>query len=310
MPNPTIEMREVSFSYPGGKGVRGVSITVWKGECLGLLGRNGSGKTTLTHLLLGLHELKSGSIRVFGHPVSNGSRSHLGRIGFAPDRPPLWENLSGYRNAYFTARAYGCSRDHITHALEKLFESACMEDQAHEPVSTYSFGMKKKLGLIQALCHDPELLILDEPTAGVDPQFMGVLTQVVLSRKEKGMTTWIASNDADWLAGVDPGILIMEEGRVVGDGTVDSLLDQVSALEEVRVVLDGYLPLSPPEMTEIRSFHQEGNILVMLMPPNPRLLPEIMRWIVSQGVGVRSMACSGAGLKEAFLLRTGRPVNG
>jgi ABC-2 type transport system ATP-binding protein len=306
----TIEMREVSFNHPTGKGVQRISITLDGGECLGLLGRNGSGKTTLTLLLLGLHRPKTGTVRVFGHAVSRGSRAHLARTGVALDDTPLWENLSGYGNAFFAARSYGLSRRRIARDLEALFESAGMADQAHAPVSTYSYGMKKKVGLIRALVHGPDLLVLDEPTAGVDPYFMGFLTESIRRRTENGKTTWLASNDADWLAGVDPRILILDRGCVVDDGSVRSFLDQVSALEEIRIILDGYASLSPPQIPQICSFHQEGNVVVIVTPPHPSALPEVVRWIVSLGVGIRSIRCSGAGLKEAFMLRTGRPVNG
>lgn len=294
--------------YAPGRGVCGVSLAIEQGECVALLGRNGSGKSTLTRLLLGLERASAGRLDVFGRPVGKGSRHHLGRLGIALDTSVHWEALSGRANARFIARSYGMAGREIEARLDELFALADLGSQAHEPVATWSFGMRRKLSLVEALCHEPDLLVLDEPTTGVDAHFLVALADLIRRRSGSGKTTWIASNDPDWVAGVASRVVFLDAGRVTTEGTVAELVAEVSPLLEVRVTLAAVRPIARFELPGLRSFEQDGVKLEALVERDRAAVPRLVEQIVAQGGEVQSVEVLGTTLREAFLLKTGRSL--
>jgi ABC-2 type transport system ATP-binding protein len=303
-----IETRQLVREYAPRRGVRDVTLSVEEGECVALLGRNGSGKSTLTRLLLGLERPQSGSLSVFGKAAPSGIRHSLQRMGVVFDSSVHWDALSGLQNGYFMARTYGIQPQEAERRLTDLFGRAGLRDQAEDAVSTYSYGMRRKLSIIQALCHDPDLLLMDEPTAGVDAHFLATLTDLIRQRCSRGKTTWIAGNDAEWIAGVATRVVFMDEARVTAQGSVEELVAKVSPLKEVRVTLEDFAAVPQLIADGIRSFSQEGNILTALMERDPDAMPRLVEWVVSRGGKVRNIEVMGSSLRDAFLLSTGKTL--
>ena len=279
-----------------------------RGVCCGLLGRNGSGKSTLTRLLLGLERPQSGQVVVLGSVVSEGARSHLSRVGAVLDASVHWDNLSGYKNGYFVARSYGLPHALVEERLSAYLQAADLLEWADQPVAGYSYGMRRKLSIVQALCHEPDLLIMDEPTAGVDAHFLTRLTKMVRDRQSRGQTTWIAGNDPEWVSGVAAKVVFLDKGSIVAKGTVDDLVGEVGPFAELRIVLEGYTAISPPPFPWVRSFVREGRVLIVFLERNPSLIPELVGWIVSQGGSIIRMETIGGTLRDAFLLKTGKTI--
>jgi ABC-type multidrug transport system ATPase subunit len=293
--------------YGSGRGIDGVTFSVAQGECFCLLGRNGSGKSTLTRLLLGMDQPTGGMLKVLGRsPGGRQRRAHLSRIGSVTDTSVHWEQLSGWENAYFVARTYRLPRAKIEKRLTDLFMLADLRSQALDAVASYSFGMRRKLSLIQALCHDPPLLVLDEPTAGVDPQFLLRLADLVRARSGEKKTTWIASNDPDWAAAVADSAAFLDAGKICAAGSLKDLLGEVSPLREIRITLSIPHPVGTPQMSGIRSFEQSGKKITALLGRDPALIPKTIEWILSMGGLVERLEVKESGLKDAFLLKTGR----
>ena len=305
---PVIEALDLIYEYNPGRGVCGLSMSVGRGECYAILGRNGSGKSTLTRLILGLKRRQSGRLNVLGRPVKGRSRQMLEKVGAVLDTSPHWENLSGFQNVFFAASSYGMSRRQAEVRVKELLDRSGLKDQAHEPVGTYSFGMRRKLSLIQAFVSNPELMVLDEPTAGVDPHFMAAMTEMIRARCETGKTTFITSNDPEWLAGTVSQVAFMEAGQIIEQGTVDELVARVSTLTEVRISLEDYLPLPDPPMAGIRSFTQTGTVATVFMDKDPLLIPRLIEWISQEGRKIRAIETQGNSLREVFLLRTGKEL--
>ena len=305
---PVIEALDLIYEYNPGRGVCGLSMSVGRGECYAILGRNGSGKSTLTRLILGLERRQSGRLNVLGRPVKGRSRQMLEKVGAVLDTSPHWENLSGFQNVFFAASSYGMSRRQAEVRVKELLDRSGLKDQAHEPVGTYSFGMRRKLSLIQAFVSDPELMVLDEPTAGVDAHFMAAMTEMIRARCETGKTTFITSNDPEWLAGTVSQVAFMEAGQIIEQGTVDELVARVSTLTEVRISLEDYFRLPDPPMAGIRSFTQTGNVATVFMDKDPLLFPRLIEWISQEGRKIRAIETLGNSLREVFLLRTGKEL--
>lgn len=295
--------------YASGRGVCGLSLGVAAGECYAVLGRNGSGKSTLVRLLLALERPDAGDLEVLGESVARGSRRHLAGCGAALDRPVYWEALTGRQNAAFALAQYG---DHTTAParLAAWLDRAGLAAQADDPVATYSYGMRKKLSLIEALAHEPALAILDEPTAGVDPQFLVELAGEISGRSRGGRTTFIASNDPDWIARVATRVAFVEAGCIVAEGTVEDLLAGVARLQEVQITLETAAPVpSPTDLPGLESCVQDGAALTAMMADDPHLVPRLLERLTAAGAAVRRLEVRRPSLRDAFLLATGKAVD-
>lgn len=246
-----------------------------------------------------------GRVRVFDLDVSaKGGRG--GRTGAVLDRSVHWEMLSGWDNGCFTARSHGLSRHEAESRLGGLFARADLWPYRSEPVGTYSFGMRKKLSLVEALAPEPELLVLDEPTAGLDAQFAVELGSILKERCGRGLTTLCASNDPDWAQSVASRVVFMEEGRNVAQGTVEELLEELMPAREAVIELESALEIDPPEFT--RTFARSGRRVTALIGRDPFLIPRLMTYIVDQGGVLRSVEVHRSSLRDAFLMHTGRSL--
>lgn len=311
MNNPAdlkIQAENLVHEYKSGRGVSGVSFSVHAGECYAVLGRNGSGKSTLARLLIGLTKPSSGALTILGQKLGSYSSSHRSHLGVVLDTSHHWESLSGYENAWFVARSYGVPLKAIADRLGKLFERADLSSRAQDPVKSYSFGMRRKLSFIQALSHEPQVLILDEPTTGIDAHFLLALAEIIKKRSDKGRATWVAGNDPGWIAGVASRVAFMDDGHFLAEGTVPDLVREVSPFQEVQVVLTRPIELPAPAIDGLRSFKQQGDTIYAFLERKPELIPMVMEKIIALGGEIRSLEVKQGTLRDAFLLKTGKTL--
>ncbi len=308
-PTTVIEAHDLVRQFAPSRGVCGVSLSIPRGETYALLGRNGSGKTTLTRLLVALARPAAGRLTVLGCRLDAGDRSHLRRCGAALDRSVHWPALTGRQNAAFVARSYGMSAPEVAASLTELLRIADLADRADDPVATYSFGMRRKLSIVEALCHEPELLVLDEPTAGVDAHFLSRLARLIRRRSEAGRTTWLASNDPDFCADVATRVAFMDDGRIVAEGTTEQLLAELAPTREVRVRLRGPADLPAPPLAGVRAFRQDDHEVTAVLDDDRELVGGLIQWIVSTGAELRAVDVRHSTLRDAFLLRTGKTID-
>ncbi len=308
-----ISARNLVREYEPGRGVCGVDVSVAWGECFALLGRNGSGKTTLSRLLTAEEKVDSGSLEVSGINVAQlrvaERQRHLASLGVAMDTSIHWQKLSGMDNAWFVGSTYGMAPEALEPRLAELFERAGLAEQAEDAVANYSFGMKRKLSLVEALAHDPQILVLDEPTSGVDAQFSSVLAELLESRRNAGKATWIASNDPEWVAQVASRVAFMDQGKIIAVGTVQELLDEVASFQEISVTLSTGESISHPGHAGVQSFNQSEKQVTIVADDDPMLVPGLMQDIVEQGGTIRAVEVKRASLRDAFLMKTGRDLS-
>ena len=220
-----IELRDVHKQFDGVRAVNGVSLTVNEGEVLGLFGHNGAGKTTTMKLILGLLEPSSGSISVLGEsPAGKSNKFIKSSLGYLPENVSFYPQLTGRDVLYYFGKLKGVSKKQCDSLIERVgLHHACLRK-----VKTYSKGMKQRLGLAQALLGEPKLLLLDEPTGGLDPVATVDFYHVVDELKRKGCAVVLCSHV---LPGVEKHIskaAILGKGSLVAYGTLDELRDQAS----------------------------------------------------------------------------------
>jgi len=294
--NNVIETHALSFSYGKQRVLNAIGLQVPTGSIFGFLGPNGAGKSTAIKTLLGLLRTDYGMIRIFGKDLSTNKMDILNRIGAMVETPSLYDHLNAFRNLEITARLRNVPSDRI----KPLLETVSLIHDAHKPVKQYSTGMKQRLSLAIAMLSNPELLILDEPINGLDPN--GILEiRLLLARinKEHNCTILLSSHILTEIEKLCSDIAIINSGSLTFQGSMQSLLNeaggkkvfqiQVNDPEKARIVLDGQLR---PTVTKNR-------VLVTLN--SEKEAANVIRLLVEGGVDIYLAEMQSTGLEASFL---------
>jgi ABC-2 type transport system ATP-binding protein len=204
------------------RAVDNLSLEVPRGQVFGLLGPNGCGKSTTLKIVLGLVPATAGSISILGFPSATSEARR--RTGFLPEAPYFHKFLTGRELVQYCARLSGVEPAKVHDAVEAALELAAMTEAASRPIGTYSKGMLQRIGLAQAIVHDPELVILDEPTAGVDPVGSAAIGRMIGAMRAKGKTIVLCSHLLGQVEQVCDRVAIMDRGRLVLEGRVEDVL--------------------------------------------------------------------------------------
>ncbi len=274
MINPTppvaIEIRDLtkdfSLNLRGIKlrAVDNLTLSIPEGQVFGLLGPNGSGKSTTIKIILGLLDPTVGECKVFGVP-SGRVDSRL-NVGYLPEAPYFYRYLSGTELVRFYARICGVPRKRLDARVREVIDWVGLSGAAQRRVGTYSKGMLQRIGLAQALVHDPRLIILDEPTAGVDPVGSAEISELILKLKAQGKTVLITSHLLAQIEDICDRVAILDRGKLILEGNVHELVGQ---RERQALIVD---PLPPEQLEELRGWlSARGHTLSAVEQPRARL---------------------------------------
>ena len=222
-----VSITDVHKSFPGhwGRGgvyaVKGVGLNIPVGGVYGLIGPNGSGKSTVMKLLVGLLEPDAGSCRVFGLPAH--APANRREIGFLPENPYFYKFLTGEETVRFYGRLCGLRGAALRVRTRELLELVGLADARDRRLSGYSKGMLQRIGLAQALVQNPRLLVLDEPTAGVDPIGSRTIRDIILQIKEQGVTVFLCSHLLEQVQEICDRVGVLYQGCLIAEGSVDEL---------------------------------------------------------------------------------------
>ncbi len=233
--NPAVQVRGLTKHFGGRLAIDRVNLTVPAGQAFGFLGHNGAGKTTVIRTLLGLTQADAGKMTLLGHPIPDERGAALARVGAIVEEPLFYGHLSGRENLLVAAAVRGPeARERISGTLSRVG----LTKRAEHKVKTYSMGMRQRLGLARGLLSDPELLILDEPTNGLDPGGMlEFRTMVRALVEEEGRTVFISSHLLDEVQKMCDSAAIIDRGHIIAAGTIAELID-VDVAHEVVVGCD------------------------------------------------------------------------
>ena len=219
-----IETRELRKTYGRIEALKGVSIRVEKGQIYGLLGQNGAGKTTLIKILLGIVRLTDGEATMLSHPA--GTVDIRRRVGYLPEDHQFPGYHTGYSLMNFYGALYGVPTDVRRRKIPETLELVGIAGRMNSKIKTYSKGMKQRLGIAQSLLHDPELIILDEPTDGVDPMGRREIREMMGRLKEAGHTIFLNSHLLGEVELICDRVAILHQGQLVREGTIAELTKQ------------------------------------------------------------------------------------
>ncbi|MCM1989928.1 ABC transporter ATP-binding protein [Oceanirhabdus seepicola] len=218
-----LKLSGVHKTFKNKKVIEGLNMEVKKGEIYGFLGENGAGKTTTLKMIMGLLKVDKGNINVLNNEMNNKSRKIFCRIGGIIEAPVFYDDLSGLMNLKLHGNLFGGFKEE---KYMELLELVGIKDSAKTKVKKYSLGMKQRLGIARALVNDPELLILDEPSNGLDPKGMRDVREILKKLSKEGKTIIISSHLLGDIEKVCTKIGIIARGKIVREGSVDKLLDE------------------------------------------------------------------------------------
>lgn len=277
--NLTKHFREV-------KAVDDLSFTVESGEVYGFLGQNGAGKSTTIRMLLTLIIPDSGSIELFGMDLRHHRKEILSRIGAIIEKPDLYKYLTALENLRLFAAMSNVKVSDML--LMQQLNRVGLADRANSKVKTYSQGMKQRLGIATALVHDPQLIILDEPANGLDPQGIADMRELILQlSNEQGKTLVVSSHLLSEMELIADSMLIIDKGRKVVEGKAADLLNP--AIIEVEIITDNNIKVVELLRTDKYTgakLVNDGNIRIS-MPKEE--IPSLNRWLVKEGINVLSL---------------------
>ena len=252
-----LQMTGIVKRYGDFAAVNGLDLTVPRGEIFGFLGPNGAGKTTTIRMLAGVLEPTEGRIVIGGYDLKTHAMQAKSRIGYIPDRPFLYEKLSGGEFLRFVAGIWGKDEPASEERADGLLEIFNLQEWKHELIETYSHGMRQKLLITSALIHQPELIVVDEPMVGLDPRSARILKDLFRVYVERGGTVFLSSHTLEIVEAVCDRIAIIKEGVIIAKGTMDDLRRQVDSggadLEEIFLKVTGN-----EEMAEVVAGLQES----------------------------------------------------
>lgn len=295
-----VELNKVSKSYGDFKAVDELSLDVFRGDVFGFLGPNGAGKSTAMRIMLSLIAPSLGSLKIFGKEFSKNRNDILRRIGCIIEKPDFYLYMSAEKNLDIFCRLSGVTVS--KNKLHEMLELVGLKGREHDKVKTYSHGMKQRLGIAQTLIHDPELIILDEPTTGLDPQGIIDIREMILRLKtEMGKTIILSSHILSEIELVANRMIIINKGKEIVQGEVATLLssqDLVLTIEVDETTIDN------PKLKELnfeQMFLQENGKLQFNISRDE--IPEIVSKLNSIGIKIFSVSYRRA-LEEYFLKLT------
>ncbi|HEY8932638.1 MAG TPA: ABC transporter ATP-binding protein [Rariglobus sp.] len=285
-PNPAAAIEIAGLTKDFALNLRGIklravdnlTLRVPEGEVFGLLGPNGSGKSTTIKIILGLLEPTVGECKVFGVP-SGRVDSRL-NVGYLPEAPYFYRYLSGTELVRFYGRICGVPRKRLDERVREVIDWVGLSGAAHRRVGTYSKGMLQRIGLAQALVHDPRLIILDEPTAGVDPVGSAEISELIRKLKTQGKTVLITSHLLAQIEDICDRVAILDKGKLIVEGSVDELV----------------------------GLHDRQSLIVDSLPPAE--LEELRGWLASRGHALNAVERPRTRLDQLFLSKVSRPQKG
>ena len=306
MPPPAIATENLSKRFGKRLAVDHLDLEVQEGEIFGFLGPNGSGKTTIIRLLLSLIRPTEGHARLFGQSIRQAYPRYLRQVGALVDEPDFYGNLSALANLKLLARLYtGVDEARCIEVLQM----AGLEDRARDRVKTYSHGMRQRLGIAQAILHRPRLLILDEPTTGLDPQGMHEVRQMIRRfAHEEGMTVFLSTHLLNEVEQICTGMAVLSEGKLLVSGPVEQFLSaetatltelQADPIDTARAVLE--------ELPIVSQVEEENGRLRFRVDHQHR--PKVARALTEQGVEIYSLTPVSR-LEDYFLSLFGSPDTG
>ncbi|MGD8821667.1 MAG: ATP-binding cassette domain-containing protein [Anaerolineales bacterium] len=310
-----LQTHDLVKQYPGADepAVRGVSFAIRNGEIFSLLGPNGAGKTTTISMISGLIEPTEGDATVAGYSIKNEPMEAKRIIGVVPQEIALYRSLTARENLVFWGRMYGLSGGELRQRIDEVLEMAGLADRAGERIDTYSGGMQRRINIAVGLLPRPQIVFMDEPTVGIDPQSRRRILDTVKELNQTGMTVLYTTHYMEEAQELSDRIGIIDYGKMIALGTQDELTKLVGEEDAIELSISEE-STSPELLTAFRAVPGISNATAdngtvrLLAPDGNQVLPGLIEAANSRGVKVSNVAIQEPNLESVFLHLTGRAL--
>lgn len=292
--------------------IKGISFQVEKGESFGLLGPNGAGKSTLISMICGLLPYGAGEILINGKLVGRHLKETKQIIGVVPQDIALYPTMSALDNLIFWGRMYGLSGNAAKTRAKEVLEIVGLTERAKGRIETFSGGMKRRINIGAALMHEPQLLIMDEPTVGIDPQSRNHILETVKTLNEQGMTVIYTSHYMEEVEYLCKRIAIIDDGKLIVSGTQRDLSNRLAGGRVLKLTVDS---LRPSFIEQLKQLNGVDKIIVqpaeeidVHLQSKMEIVSDVILLASQLGVAIHNMQLKEANLETLFLQLTGRSL--
>ena len=307
-----IEIKDVTKSYGRQKVLQNVSFEIMEGELFGLLGPNGAGKSTLIDILTGIQSMDSGEIFINGKSIKTDKVEIRKHLGLVPQDIALLEELNAVDNLEYFGGLYGLAGEELKSQIEKLLEVAGLTDKKKEKVKNYSGGMKRRLNIAVAMLHNPSILILDEPTVGVDAQSRQHIFDYIQSLAEQGTTILYTSHYMEEIEALCKRVFILDLGEEVAYGTKEEVKKLVGHTQTVALTLDrvpaGFDEVLKNSENGIQFVTVDGQDIALTIDQTIFSMMKLIEQVEQAQLVIKSVNVKETTLEEAFLQLTGKTL--
>lgn len=303
-----VEVKNLVRRYQNKIAVDNMNLSIRKGEIVGLLGPNGAGKTTLIQSMIGVSEIQSGEIRMFGKNMMTDAMSIKGRIGVVPQNIALIDDFSAIENVTYFGRLYGLRGARLKEGVQKALEFTNLWDRRKESPRKYSGGMQRRLNIACSIVHSPELIIMDEPTVGIDPQSRNHILESIKALNASGTTIVYTSHYMEEVEAICSRVVIMDNGRLIAEGTKEELAEFVQE-EQIAEMELSHVAYSMTEAVKAINGVKECTYLgeqMTVIFDRSISIAVILQAIAEQGASIKRISMQAARLEDVFLSLTGK----
>ena len=304
-----IEAKGIKKYYKKVRAVDGIDLEIRQGEILGILGPNGAGKSTAISVISSLIRPDEGDVFFKGESILKNPAAIRRVMGIVPQEVALYPDLSAAENLKFFGKLYGLRGEKLKTRMQEVLDLLELNGRAKDAVKNYSGGMKRRVNIGAALLHHPEVLIMDEPTVGIDPQSRSHILDTVKALNQKGMTIIYTSHYMEEVEHLCDRIYVMDHGKVIASGTKEDLKNLMGGDDIVSLKTDraseGFLKDLRGNL-KVKNADQKGNSITLMVQKDCDILSDIFEAASRNGVKLKSLDIKTPTLEDVFLYLTGR----
>ncbi|MDD7796045.1 ABC transporter ATP-binding protein [Clostridium sp. 'White wine YQ'] len=306
-----LEIKNLTKKYGDFIAVDNMSLTVEEGEIFGFLGSNGAGKSTTINMISGLLRSNEGNISILGKDIKKNSRFTKMNLGIVPQDIAIYEDLTAYENVKFFAGLYGLRGEELKTKSEEALKFVGLTDKMKEYPKNFSGGMKRRLNIACALAHKPKLIIMDEPTVGIDPQSRNYILESVKELNRMGCTIIYTSHYMEEVEEICSRIAIVDHGKIIADGTKEELKLIVTDTSEHLIKVKSTDKLKEEEIKNIngvKAVKVEEDSVTINSEVEVNNLNKIIQYFINNDIEIKNVETKTPNLETVFLTLTGRTL--
>jgi ABC-2 type transport system ATP-binding protein len=304
-----LELKNLTKKFADFIAVDNISLSIAEGEIFGFLGANGAGKSTTINMIAGLLRINDGEIKILGKNIAKNSKFAKMNIGIVPQDLAIYEDLTAAENVRFFAGLYGLRGAKLTERVDEALQFVGLSDKHKEYPKNFSGGMKRRLNIACAIAHRPKLIIMDEPTVGIDPQSRNYILQSVRKLNEMGCTIIYTSHYMEEVEEICTKIAIVDHGKVIAEGTKEQLIAIITNTKDVWIEVKTAEKINVDlikEITGVKSVQLEENFIKINSDIEVNNLNKIIQHLINHHIEISSLEEKEPNLETVFLTLTGR----